>query len=371
MTARLLGLLALATALVFAVPPVHAHSVSSSRLDVRVPDEGAPLQVELDIAIRDLALSVPLDTDRDERVTWGELLDARGSILEMVERGLVLSSAGEPCELEPAGMATRQYDDGAYATLRFEAECTASGALRIDYSIMRDRDPQHRALVTLRRGENAATAIARGKPVVFDVALERASGWDDYLREGVHHILIGYDHVAFLLSLLLPAALLRDDGRWQPVANWRRSVGPVLGIVTAFTAAHSITLSLAALGWVTPASRWVEAAIAASVLLAALNNVKPLVTRRLWLVGFGFGLIHGFGFAGALGELGLPDRARLAALLGFNLGVELGQIAIVAAVMPVLVLVRDRRWYARVAMPVASLLIAAIALHWLWQRLQG
>jgi hypothetical protein len=95
------------------------------------------------------------------------------------------------------------------------------------------------------------------------------------------------------------------------------------------------------------------------------------VTRRLWLVGFVFGLIHGFGFAGALGELGLPDRARLSALLGFNLGVELGQIAVVAAALPLIVIARGKRWYAKVAMPLASLAIAALAGVWLWQRLSG
>jgi hypothetical protein len=122
---------------------------------------------------------------------------------------------------------------------------------------------------------------------------------------------------------------------------------------------------------VTPASKWVEAAIAASVVLAALNNVRPLVTRRLWLVGFVFGLIHGFGFAGALGELGLPNRARLSALFGFNVGVELGQIAVVAAALPVLVAVRDKRWYAKAVMPLLSLAIAGLAAFWLWERLAG
>lgn len=348
-----------------------AHSVSVSHVDIAVEGADAPVQVELDIAVRDLALSLPLDVDRDERVTWGELQDAQPAIARFVERGFVLSSNGRPCTLEPTGLGIRRYEDGVYAHLPYAADCPGGGALQLDYSLMRDRDPQHRAMVALRRNGATDVAIARGAPLVFDVALARRSGWSDYLREGVHHILIGYDHLAFLLSLLLPAALLRENGHWRPVARRRESIGPVLAIVTAFTVAHSITLSLAALGWVTPSSRWVEAAIAGSVLLAALNNVRPLVTGRLWLVGFAFGLIHGFGFAGALGELGLPDRERLAALLSFNLGVELGQIAVVAAALPLLIAVRDRRWYARWAMPALSLAIAALAAYWLWERLAG
>jgi hypothetical protein len=140
-------------------------------------------------------------------------------------------------------------------------------------------------------------------------------------------------------------------------------------VVTAFTLAHSLTLSLAALGWVVPASRWIEAAIAASVLLAALNNLRPVATRRLWVIAFGFGLIHGFGFAGALTELGLPTGARLACLVGFNLGVEIGQLAVVALVLPVLFALRHRAVYVRALMPAASLGIAALAGMWCVQRL--
>lgn len=244
----------------------------------------------------------------------------------------------------------------------------------LHYTLLMDRDPQHRALVTVRRGPDVSTAIARADDSRIAFAIDNAgsaSAFLDFLREGVHHILIGYDHLAFLISLLLPAALIRVRGRWQPAVGFRSGFMHVLGIVTAFTLAHSITLSLAALGWVTPASRWIEAAIAASVLLAALNNLWPLVIRRLWLVGFVFGLIHGFGFAGALGELGLPDGARLLALLGFNLGVEIGQLAVVCVLLPLLFVVRRQRWYASLALPLASIAIAALAVWWLWQRLAG
>lgn len=126
-----------------------------------------------------------------------------------------------------------------------------------------------------------------------------------------------------------------------------------------------------ALGWVVPASRWIEPVIAAGVLLAALNNVWPWVTGRLWAMSFGFGLIHGFGFAGALSELGLPQTGRLLSLFGFNLGVEFGQLAVVCLVLPLLFLLRGKRWYSHRAMPLLSLGIAMVATGWLWQRLIG
>lgn len=368
---RLLGL---ACGLCSAPLPLQAHTLSVAHLDIELGAAGEPMRLELDMAVRDLALSLPLDANRDEVVTWGELTAMADPLEAFVASGLNLSTSGGDCRLRPTGLATRRYDDGAYATLQMDATCPSGSAVELRYALLIDRDPQHRALVTVRRGPDATTSIARAGANRIDFAVDdvgSASPFAGFLREGVHHILIGYDHLAFLISLLLPAALIRVRRQWQPTATFRSGFLHVIGIVTAFTLAHSVTLSLAALGWVTPASRWVEAAIAASVLLAALNNLWPLVTRRLWVVGFVFGLIHGFGFAGALGELGLPDGARLLALLGFNLGVELGQLAVVCVLLPLLFAVRGQRWYPNAVMPAASIAIAALAMWWLWQRLAG
>lgn len=348
-----------------------AHTLSVSHLDIAVPADGGPVQVELDLAIRDLALSFPLDADRDEQVTWGELQDIEAPLYEWVLAGVALSTGPSHCELTPSGLAVRQYDDGAYATLRMTASCPTKAGFKVHYGLLFDVDPQHRALVTLRNGARVDTGIASAGRMEVPVGAESSHPFLDFLREGIHHILIGYDHLAFLISLLLPAALLRRSREWVPSPGFRASLGHVLGIVTAFTAAHSITLTLAALGWVTPVSRWVEVAIAASVMLAALNNIFPLVSKRLWLVGFGFGLIHGFGFAGALSELGLPQGARLQALVGFNLGVELGQLMVVAVLLPVLFAMRNKPWYRKVCMPIASIAIACLAAFWLFVRIRG
>ncbi|MDI1253739.1 HupE/UreJ family protein [Thermomonas sp.] len=354
--------------------PVLAHTLSVSHVDIVVPADGSEPQIELDLAIRDLALSLPLDANHDERVTWDELQAIREPLYAMVKSGLAVSSGSAPCTLQPQLLATRQYDDGAYATVVMRADCPSASDLKVRYGLLFDVDPQHRALVTFHNGGKDGTGIASADARDIEIGsgpASRSNPFLQFLREGIHHILIGYDHLAFLLSLLLPAALLWRDRQWQPSPGIRHSLGHVLGIVTAFTLAHSITLTLAALGWITPASRWVEAAIAASVLLAALNNVWPVVTQRVWLVGFGFGLVHGFGFAGALSELGLPTGARLASLVGFNLGVEIGQMAVVALVLPLLLLVRRKRWYAQTTMPLLSLAIAGLAAWWLWVRLRG
>ena len=174
-----------------------------------------------------------------------------------------------------------------------------------------------------------------------------------FLRLGFSHILDGIDHLLFVLCLVLPI----------------RKIRPLIGVVTAFTVAHSITLSLAALGVVALPSRWVESAIAASVLLAALNNLFPVVSGRRWVVAFAFGLIHGFGFASVLAELGLPRDALLLALVGFNVGVELGQLAIVAVFLPFAFSLRATSVYRVAVFTGGSLAIAAVSAAWLGERM--
>ncbi len=357
--------------LCFAMVPAHAHTLSVAHLDIAVPQAGGELRLELDVAIRDLVLSLPLDADRDEQVTWAELQAIREPLDRWVLSGLSLSAGPSACALRATGLGTRRYDDGAYATVTLAARCPSHEGLKVRYGLLFALDPQHRALITLRNAATVSTAVASADAPAVAIGAASRLPFLDFLREGIHHILIGYDHLAFLISLLLPAALVRAHRRWQPAVKLKSSAWQILGVVTAFTAAHSITLSLAALGWVTPASRWVEAAIAASVLLAALNNLHPLVTRRIWAVAFVFGLVHGFGFAGALGELGLPTGARLQALLGFNLGVEMGQLAVVAVVLPVLFAVRRKGWYSKIVLPSASLAIAGLAAWWLYARVIG
>ena len=168
-----------------------------------------------------------------------------------------------------------------------------------------------------------------------------------FCLEGVWHIWIGFDHILFILSLLLPSVLVYRDRQWRPAPKPAPVFWDVLKVVTAFTVAHSITLSLAALGVLSLPSRLVESTIAASVVLAALNNLRPLVLGRRWLVAFCFGLIHGFGFASVLADLGLPQDALLLALVGFNLGVEVGQLCIVIAFLPLAFLARGSLLYRR------------------------
>ena len=242
------------------------------------------------------------------------------------------------------------------------------------YRLFFDIDPQHRGLLNL-----SALVVSRAGILSDDVPVQQfplaALSWreqfTDYLREGVLHIWTGFDHILFLLSLLLLAVLVRSvnsSQAWSLAPSFRSAFWDVLKVVTAFTLAHSITLSLAALGVISLPSRLVESAIAASVVLAALNNVYPLVYQGRWIVAFCFGLIHGFGFASVLADLGLPQGSLLLALVAFNIGVELGQLAIVASFLPIAYGLRCTRLYRRVILVGGPLIVAAIAMFWLVER---
>jgi hypothetical protein len=190
----------------------------------------------------------------------------------------------------------------------------------------------------------------------------------EFVREGVVHIWTGFDHLLFLTALLLPAVLVRSGGRWQAAPDGRGVIGSVAGIVTAFTLAHSLTLALAVLGVVSPPSRWVESLIAVSVIAAALDNLRPLIPGPRWAMAFVFGLVHGFGFASVLIDLNLPTETLAVGLVGFNLGVEAGQLAVVGALLPLAYCARQTAAYPRRVVGFGSIVIALVASGWLVDR---
>ncbi len=351
--------------------PAQAHKPSDSYLLLKV--DSAAVGGQWDIALRDLDFALGLDADGDGQITWGEVRTRHAEIAAYALARLRLDADGAPCTLVAGRQLVDEHTDGTYAVLEFSARCPqAPRSLAVGYTLFNALDPQHRGLLRLDyAGQSRAAVLGPQAPTqVFELqALSRLRQFLDYAREGVGHIWVGYDHILFLLSLLLPAVLLWGAAGWRPVGKFRPAFIDVLRIVTAFTVAHSITLTLATLGLLAPPSRLVESSIALSVVLAALNNVWPLFHARRWMVAFCFGLIHGFGFASVLQDLGLPREALVLALVGFNLGVEAGQLAIVAVFLPLAFAARRTRFYRRGVLVGGSLLIALVAGIWLAERL--
>jgi hypothetical protein len=355
---------------VLAAAPAFAHKPSDSYLALQI--DGPRIEGQWDIALRDLDFAIGLDANADGEITWGELRARHAEIAAYALARLALRSEGSPCPARATAHLVDNHSDGAYAVLRFVALCPDAVAnVDIDYALFFDVDPQHRGLLRLtdRAGTRSAIFSPERARQRFDLAeTSRLRQFLDYANEGIWHIWIGFDHILFLLSLLLPAVLTRRDDRWKAVEAFGPAFWDVFKIVTAFTVAHSITLSLATLDVVTLPSRLVESAIALSVVAAALNNIWPVVRGRRWVVAFLFGLVHGFGFASVLTDLGLPQGALVLALVGFNVGVEVGQLALVAAFLPLAFLVRDTLFYRRILVAGGSALIAVIATVWLVER---
>lgn len=351
--------------------PTYAHKSSDSYLTLS--GDAQSLQGQWDIHIRDLDYAIGIDSDQDGRIVWGELREQRAAITAYAYSRLHLSAGDTDCAIEERDLLVDQHSDGSYAVLRFVARCPVqAGTLRVRYGLLFDLDPQHRGLLRLERGDTTHTAIFSPDHAVQSFDTVRVSWMEtllEYSRTGVWHIWIGYDHILFLLSLLLPSVLFRHARQWFGVNGFRSVFVDVVQIVTAFTVAHSITLSLAALGIVDLPSRYVESAIALSVILAALNNLHPLLLGKRWAVAFAFGLVHGLGFANVLTELGLPTDALTLALVGFNVGVELGQLAIVSLFLPIAYNLRHSFFYRRVALGFGSLVIAMLASVWLVERM--
>jgi hydrogenase/urease accessory protein HupE len=232
------------------------------------------------------------------------------------------------------------------------------------------RDPELH-IAAQRRNENQSIYqldFEQGTEVRAQPLSSSLSGLTAAFRLGVQHIAEGADHLLFLFALLLPTPLLASAGRWRQSATIRRSLLHILRIVTAFTVGHSLTLALAALGMVRLPSRPVEVLIAISILVSALHAIRPIFPRREALIGAFFGLIHGLAFATALSDLGFGQWYRFVSILGFNLGIEAMQLAVVAAILPLLLLVSRTRAYSAIRIA-ATLFAVFTAMGWTIERL--
>ncbi len=355
-----------------ALAAAHPTSVSSTRVDVA----GARIDVRIRCEDQTLRECLPVDSNGDERIDAAELAAAHDEITHYILAGWRLSDAdggaiaGELVGLDLVPDSSPRKVD---VVLRFDAASTPS-ALHIDFALFRESDPFHRdqCEVAWNGGEPSGRLLWIEDPS-WDVAPSTSSSAFDtlgaFMHHGVEHILLGYDHIAFVVALVLGA-------------RRRRSV---LAVVTAFTVAHSITLALAAFRVVTLPAALVEPAIALSIAWVAARNLWQKDGRTPWIEAFLFGLIHGLGFAGAIGETLASEPRKLSALVGFNLGVEFGQVAVVAALLAVFALVRafdssparSRRERSpetiapRWLTSAASFVVAVLGVYWFVQRVAG
>lgn len=392
--------------LIVLVGAAQAHKASDAYLQIESTPTG--LSARWDIALRDLDAAVTIDADDDGRLTWGEVRAAWPQIEAYALPRLRIAG----CPLHVAGSALERRNDGAYAVLRLESACgqasaserasmsastsaptpSLSTAPAITYTLFREIDPTHRGIAKVQFPGRAAQLFSLDPGASPPSAVDAPAGQTrsdesaragtqphagastggptgGFLADGIHHILSGYDHVLFLVCLLLPAVTRRaPQGGWQPVERLSQAVLPVAGVVTAFTLAHSITLGLAASGVVALPASIIEPAIAVTIVLAALDNLWRLFPWPRVAVTFVFGLVHGFGFANVLAELKLPAAQFAWALLQFNVGLELGQLAIVGVLTTLLFVLRKAPGYRTWVVGGGSCAAALVGALWLIER---
>ncbi|MFD0616115.1 HupE/UreJ family protein [Paenibacillus sp. GCM10027629] len=329
----------------------HTQSMGYSAVYVK----GNVIDYELFLDQRDML--VHFDDNKDNNLENEELASQKESIESFIRKDLRIDVDSKPLTMEFLSMNVAK--KGSIKGVMLQLKLTADEAIEqfnLHYNLVFEDAPIHTSVLLVHSGEffhqdiidinKKDVQIAIAQPGIGSVL------WK-YFVLGIEHILIGYDHLLFLLALVLIASRFKD----------------ALKIVTAFTIAHSITLFLVASGRIQVIPSWVEALIALSICYVAVENIFVQKAKWRWLLTALFGLIHGMGFAGALAETGLPKDNLIGTLLMFNLGVETGQLMVLCLLLPLLLWLRRFPWY-RKMMISTSCLIFVLAFYWLLQRLQ-
>lgn len=353
--------------------PGLAHSGGASYVELDASRER--ILAQIDLPLPDLATELALDADGDGALRWGEVLDAAPRIATTLQQRLQLRAAGGVCDasLDPA-LQIAQRDTGRHLRVVMHYDCGGSMPQTLDASRWLQQLPDQGIYVS-RTDSSQSVALLAGS--LGSLALSASGGGNGsadlaassarFLLLGAEHLLSGYDHLAFLALLLLGTlgSTRRDGGLRAVLLEAAR-------VVTAFTAAHSITLALAATGLVRLPVAPIEAAIAGSIVLTAAallwSSLRRTPSRAYgWPLAFGFGLVHGLGFANVLAEL-LSGTNLVRSLLAFNVGIEIAQLGLVLAALPILWLLGRRPQLARYLTPALALGIGALASVWLVER---
>ncbi|MEM6254390.1 MAG: HupE/UreJ family protein [Cyanobacteria bacterium P01_D01_bin.156] len=357
-----------------------AHNLGQSYVYLGIGEETIDARVEL--PLKELNEVLELGFPTDKRVRRDDIRPHLDKIRNYVDEHLTLDCSPEACSLAFqdyrflnttfAQFLLLEYDLAGFQTMPTSIDAT--------YDVILEQRPQHTNMLLIEENWMTGTFQNESQPLMIfrkpgqTQTLDLTSGslWQGFsaiVSLGITHILKGIDHVLFLVALLLPSALWRQQqDAWQPVGKLSTAFVYIVKVATAFTVAHSITLCLATFQIVQVPSRIVESVIAASIGLAAVDIFYPIFRGRSWLLVFLFGLFHGFGFADVLDQLGVTSRHAALSLFGFNLGVEIGQLAIIAVIFPLLYVLRTQRFYASFVMKAGALLLGMISLYWFIER---
>lgn len=345
----------------------HAYSAGYTTLDIDPSTTTITFTLDL-LSVMELTGG---DTDKNGRIDEGELAALQDHFLALARKNLKFTVNNEPVEwISVEGPGVNRKADGEKAVLKISLPGVPAGsAAALTDTFYQGADgTSYVNLLTIHHDGRTSSEALSGQYRTWSMASssqgnpddkgeaagspERLEGWVSFFKLGMTHILTGYDHLLFLFSLLIAKQKFKQYA----------------AMITAFTVAHSITLTLTVLGIIDIPSRWVEPAIALSICFVAVDNMVRREVSRRWILTFAFGLIHGMGFADILKDMDLPAGRLAAALVSFNLGIEAVQVALVALLLPLLF--RLHRWkFSRGAVYAGSTLALLMGGIWLLQRL--
>jgi hydrogenase/urease accessory protein HupE len=343
-------------ALVFVVGSASAHTTGVSRGEYRA-DSGTVHALYI-FSGRELATTLPdIDANHDGVLSSAEVAGGAHALDTFIVQSSDVEADGVSCKPALDSVKTAEADA---VEIRATFACPRSiDQLSIDCQFLERFSADHHHLAVISLGGHETPFVATLSHMTIEADLGSTAGetttFPAMVLSGIEHILTGYDHLAFLIGLLLLGGRVRS----------------LVGVITAFTVAHSITLGLAALHVVRVSPSIVEPAIALSIAYVGVENLFVHDVSKRWRITFLFGLIHGFGFAGALMNLELPPSKVPLALFAFNLGVEIGQLGVLAVVLPLVMFARKNAWFRDRGVKGLSLLIALAGVVWFVQRVRG
>lgn len=358
--------------------PVYGHNLGQSYTYLKIYDD--KITGRFEIILDDLNRALAKDMS-NTLITKENLNEHLSEIHQYFKTHVLFKADGKPLPFEFTGFDTLKAKNKLFILVDFNLieERTTPDFIDVDYSVMFEVDSTYTGMVLIEQYWRGNIFNNESSPsLVFTKSnqsqrLDLANftmfrGFLGIVKLGVKHIWLGIDHILFLIALILPAAMIRRERRWEPVTEFRSALFYVIKIVTLFTVAHTLTLSLAAFRMVDLPTRLVESVIAISIAVAALDILFPIFKKKIAWVVFIFGLFHGFGFASVLAHLGVLGEHMVLSLFGFNLGVELGQVAVIMVIFPVLYMIRNYAFFPKIILRFGATALIMLSAVWFVER---
>jgi len=348
--------------------PVYSHTTSTSYLNLDL--NKTSITGTWQVTVKDIHLVLGLDINNDSKLIWSEIINQKYRILEELNKSIKISSNSNICRIHTRKIKIDRRSTNVFLIIPFETNCHLKSRLLVNYNFLFDIDAFHKTILTVKDINRNSTTILSYSNRTYQFDAQSANSFQNFLKfitQGIIHVLIGLDHVLFVICLLLSATLFMKNSAQQE-NNSRFLMTNIFKLITTFTVAHSITLILASTKILSISPIIIEPAIALSVIVLALLNLNTHFNFKHWPIVFLFGLIHGFGFAFVLEEVQIQSSSLISSLFGFNLGVEIGQFVIVLSVLPLLYILITKKFYSRYVVPISSVLIAVTGLVWFIDR---